>query len=251
MVAGLCRAIANDFRHPVVLAKEVTTLDQLSGGRVELGLGAGFLREEYQRAGLPFDTNNVRVDRLEEALPVLDTLLRGERVTHHGEHYQLDGFVNFPAPVQRPRPPILVGGGGPRMLSLAARYADTVALLPASLHTGSLTDSPGARSMANVTRQVALVREAAGQRFDKLELCLITTLASGADRHESARSFAAQRAWQATPEEVLDMPSLLVGDTEAMLDHVEQVRAQTGVSYLVVRDSQLDLAAPLVERIKR
>jgi probable F420-dependent oxidoreductase len=116
--------IDNDFRHPTVLAKEVTTLDQLSGGRVELGLGAGFLREEYRRAGLPFDANSVRVDRLAEALPVLDGLLRGKPVTFHGEHYQLDGFTNFPPPRQTPRPPMLVGGAGPRMLSLAARCAD-------------------------------------------------------------------------------------------------------------------------------
>jgi probable F420-dependent oxidoreductase len=243
--------IANDFRHPVVLAKEVTSLDQLSNGRVELGLGAGFLREEYHRAGLPFDTNSVRVDRLEEALLVLDMLLRGERVSHRGEHYQLDGFVNFPAAVQQPRPPILVGGGGPRMLSLAAQHADSVALLPASLHTGSLTDSPQARSLANVSRQIALVREAAGARFENLELCLIGTIASGSDREESARSFAEQRGWQLTPQEVLDMPSVLVGDLESMLDRVEEVRAETGVSYFVVRDSQLEVAAPLVEGIKR
>lgn len=243
--------IANDFRHPAVLAKEVTTLDQLSDGRVELGLGAGFLREEYHRAGLPFDTNSVRVDRLEEALPVLDRLLRAESVTHRGEHYEFDGFVNFPAPVQQPRPPILVGGGGPRMLSLAARCADTVALLPASLHTGSLTDSPQARSLSNVSRQIAQVREAAGPRFEDLELCLVGTIASGATRQEAARSFAAQRDWHVAPQAVLEMPSVLVGDLESMLDHVDQVRAETGVSYLVVRDSQLDLAAPLVERIKR
>jgi hypothetical protein len=137
------------------------------------------------------------------------------------------------------------------MLSLAARCADTVALMATSLHTGSLTDSPQARSQENVNRQIAQIREAAGTRFDDLELCLIGTVANGSDRQESARNFAAQRGWQVAPEAVLDMPSVLVGDLESLLDHVEQVRAETGVSYFVVRDSQLDVAAPLVERIKR
>jgi alkanesulfonate monooxygenase SsuD/methylene tetrahydromethanopterin reductase-like flavin-dependent oxidoreductase (luciferase family) len=101
--------VANDFHHPAVLAKEATTLDQLSGGRFELGLGAGFLREEYERTGLTFESNAVRVDRLEEAIGVFDTLLRGRELTHNGQHYAFDRYVNFPPPCQQPRPPILVG----------------------------------------------------------------------------------------------------------------------------------------------
>jgi len=182
--------IANDFRHPAVLAKEVTTLDQLSGGRVELGVGAGFLREEYRQAGLRFDPNPVRVDRLEEALCVFDTLLRGEPLTHRGEHYQLDGFVNFPPPVQRPRPPLLIGGAGPRMLSLAARFGDSVALLPASLHRGELTDSARVRGLEHVRTQVARLREAAGARFDALEVCLIVNVIAASNRQSAAEELA-------------------------------------------------------------
>jgi probable F420-dependent oxidoreductase len=241
--------VDNDFRHPTVLAKEVTTLDQLSGGRVELGLGAGFLREEYCRAGLPFDANAVRVDRLAEALPVLDGLLRGKPVTYQGEHYQLDGFTNFPPPLQTPRPPLLVGGAGPRMLSLAARCADAVALLPSSLHRGELIDSAEARSLANVRRQVNIVRQAASDRFETLELSLLATVLQSADRLETAEQLATQRGWQISAEDVLAMPSMLIGDVEAMAEKLQRVRAETGVSYLVVRDSQLDAAIGVVQRL--
>jgi probable F420-dependent oxidoreductase len=241
--------VDNDFRHPTVLAKDVTTLDQLSGGRVELGLGAGFFKEEYRRAGLAFDANAVRVDRLTEALPVLDGLLRGKSVTHHGQHYQLDGFTNFPPPLQTPRPPILVGGAGPRMLSIAGGCADAVALLPSSLHRGELTDSAEARSLSNVRRQVDLVRQAAGERFSELQLCLFATVLAAADRRAAAEQLAAQRGWPVSADDVLAMPSMLIGDVEAMVAQLEQVRAQTCVSYIVMRDNQLDASLGVVRRL--
>ena len=243
--------IANDFRHPAALAKEVATLDQLSNGRVELGIGAGFLREEYRRVGLQFDPNPVRVDRLAEVLPLLDLLLRGERVTYQSQHYQVDAFVNFPPSVQQPRPRILVGGAGPRMLSLAAGYADTVALLPSRLHRGEMADPPEARSQENVKRQVQLVREAAPNRFDALEFCLTGTFVKDADRTGAAQRVANQRGWSVPAEEVLRMPGVVVGDDDAMVDHLQQVRSETGVSYFVVRDSQLDAAAEVIQRLTR
>src|SRR5438132_1648383 len=187
--------IANDFRHPAVLAKEVTTLDQLSGGRVELGIGAGFLREEFERAGLTFYPNKVRVDRLAESLQVLDPLLRGCEVTHRGEHYTFDGFVNFPPPVQQPRPPILVAGAGRRVLSIAARQADSVALLSAPLSGGVLADSAEARSARNVAEQIEIVRKAAGERFPDLELSVFATLIGSRNRREAAEELARQRGW--------------------------------------------------------
>jgi probable F420-dependent oxidoreductase len=110
----------NDYRHPVLLAKEAATLDLLSGGRFELGIGAGWLREEYRRAGMPFDAPGVRVGRFEESLRVLKGLLAGPAFTFAGAHYSVTGLEGFPRPVQRPRPPILVGAGSKRMLGIAA-----------------------------------------------------------------------------------------------------------------------------------
>jgi probable F420-dependent oxidoreductase len=241
--------IANDFRHPAVLAKEVTTLDQLSAGRVELGLGAGFLREEFERTGMTFYSNKVRVDRLAESLQVLDPLLRGCPVSHAGEHYTFDGFVNFPPPVQQPRPPILVAGAGRRVLSIAAQHADTVALLSAPLSGGVLVDSAESRSARNVAAQVEVVRNAAGPRFADLELSVFATLIVAEDRHDAADMLARQRGWAVPPQEVLEMPTVLVGDTELIVADLVQRRAEHGISYIVVKDSQFADAIPLVQRL--
>src|SRR5437870_8479466 len=210
--------IANDFRHPAVLAKEVATLDQLSGGRVELGLGAGFFREEYDRASLRFDPNKVRVDRLEESLEVLEGLLSNQCVSHDGQYFHFDRFTNFPPPVQQPRPPLLVAGAGGRVLSIAARYADTIGLLSAPLSGGVLVDSAEARSPANLHRQLDVVRSAAAERFERLELSIIATLAVSSDAHAAAVHVARQRGWSVSAKEVLDMPTMLVGTTEQLVE---------------------------------
>ena len=241
--------IANDFRHPAVLAKEVTTLDQLSGGRVELGLGAGFLREEFERAGLTFYPNKVRVDRVAESLEILDALLRGCQVTHQGEHYTFDGFVNFPPPAQRPRPPILIAGAGRRVLATAAQHADTVGLLSAPLSGGVLVDSAEARSAHNVTEQVDVVRKAAGERIQDLELSVFATLVAAENRHEAAAKLARQRGWAVPPEDVLAMPTVLVGGIEQIVDDLERRRAEYGISYIVVRDGHFADATQVVQRL--
>jgi probable F420-dependent oxidoreductase len=241
---------SNDFRHPAVLAKEATTLDQLSGGRFELGLGAGFLREEYERTGFTFDANSVRVDRFEEAVGVLDNLLRGRTVTHTGRHYSFDEYTNFPPPHQQPRPPILIGGAGRRMLSIAAQHADIVGILPAPLSRGKLVDPVESRLVQSVDRQIDIVRQAAGPRFAQLELSVFATFAPASDRIDAARQLAQQRGWQDVPAEaVLDMPSVLIGSEDQMIDDLQRRRERFGLSYIVVRDRQLSEAAPLVARL--
>jgi probable F420-dependent oxidoreductase len=113
--------IDNDFRHPTILAKEATTLDVLTNGRYELGIGAGWLRNEYDQAGLSFDPNSVRVDRLEESLQILKSCFSQETVSFAGEHYRLCDHHHFPEPAQPGGPPIMIGAGKPRMLRLAGR----------------------------------------------------------------------------------------------------------------------------------
>jgi probable F420-dependent oxidoreductase len=241
---------SNDFHHPAVLAKEATTLDQLSGGRFELGLGAGFLREEYERAGLPFDTNAVRVDRLEEAIGVLDELLRGGSVTHAGQHYSFDAHTNFPPPCQQPRPPILVGGAGRRMLSIAARHADIVGLLPSPLSRGIMADPSESRLASSVEQQLGIVRQAAGPRFQQLELSVVAVLAPASNRLDGATQLAQQRGWQnVSAETVLEMPTVLIGSEDQMIDDLQQTRERYGISYVVVRNAQLSAALPLVRRL--
>ena len=128
----------NDFRHPVVHAKELATLDVISEGRLEWGIGAGWLRHEYSMAGIPFDDAARRVERLQEAVHVMKALFGGGPVDHRGRHYKITGLEGQPKPVQQPHPPLLIGGAGRRMLEFAAREADMIGIAP----------SPRARSIA-------------------------------------------------------------------------------------------------------
>src|SRR5881396_136194 len=120
----------NDYRNPVMLAKEATTLDLLSGGRLEFGIGAGWSRRDYQQLGIPYDMPKVRVDRMEEAVTLIKRLWTEEKVTHEGPYYRVRDASVLPRPTQRPHPPIMIGGGGPRMLRIAAREAQIVAIAP-------------------------------------------------------------------------------------------------------------------------
>src|SRR3954466_10169006 len=144
---------ANDYKHPVVLAKELATLDVLSGGRVEIGLGAGWYEPDYRAAGLPFDPPGTRVARLVEGIAVLKAALAGGPCSFAGAHYTVAGYEGWPVPVQRPHPPLLLGGGGRRVLTLAAREADIVGI-----------DGDATTAGEAVAEQVAIVRAAAGGR---------------------------------------------------------------------------------------
>src|SRR5438067_3514050 len=150
----------NDFRHPVVLAKEVATLDLLSGGRFELGLGAGWKLPEYEWAGIPFDPPGVRIDRLVEAVRVLKGLFADGPLTFAGRHYTVTGLDGLPKPLQRPHPPLLIGGGSRRVLSLAAREADIISFVPRALPDGTTDWADG--TAASVAETVACLPEAAG-----------------------------------------------------------------------------------------
>src|SRR5215212_5029157 len=185
----------NDYRHPVVLAKEAATLDLLSEGRFELGIGAGWLRDEYERAGMPFDPPAVRVGRLKESLQLLKGLLTGPALTFKGEHYTVDGIAGFPVPVQRPHPPILVGAGSRRMLGIAGREADIVGILPRALPDGTISEALSERSPAMIAEKVGWVREAAGDRFDRVELSMVATVLVAADHAAAAERLGVEEGW--------------------------------------------------------
>src|SRR3954447_1087040 len=131
-----CIVFANDYRHPALLAKEAATLDLLSGGRFEFGLGAGWYQEEYERAGIPFASAGTRISRMQEALHVIRALWGEGPVHFQGEHYTIAGLEGLPKPVQQPHPPIFIGGTGPRMLRLAGSQADIVGFVPQTLPRG-------------------------------------------------------------------------------------------------------------------
>ena len=242
--------IDNDYRHPAVLAKEAATLDVLSGGRLELGLGAGWLRSEYEQAGLPFDDNAVRVGRLEESIGVLKGLFAGGPVDVQGAHYRLAGLRGFPLPAQRPHPPILIGAGSPRMLRLAGREADIVGVLTTSTRTGTLLAAPGERLAEAVEGKLALVREGAGERFAALELSMVADVTLTDDRRGAAARLVAERGWsEVTEAQVLEMPAMLVGTVDEAARALCERRERFGFSYWVVSDRHLEEFAPVVARL--
>jgi probable F420-dependent oxidoreductase len=240
----------NDYRHPVLLAKAAATVDQVSGGRFELGLGAGWLREEYDRAGLAFDPAGVRVGRLAESVQVLKALFAGGPVTFAGKHYTLADMVSFPRPVQAPHPPILIGAGSRRMLGVAGREADIVGILPKALPDGTISAELSERSPQAMAQKVDWVREAAGDRLADIELSAVISVAVAADRRAAAQRLAADRGWAGLPaDQVLEMPSIVVGSPDDIADQLRARRDRYGLSYFLVSDSDMAAFAPVVERL--
>ena len=241
---------SNDYRHPVMLAKEAATLDLLSGGRFELGLGAGFHRTEYEAAGLAFDRPGVRVDRLEESVRLLKGLFGEAPFTFHGEHYRVTDLDLFPKPIQRPHPPLLVAGSGRRMLSLAGREAEIVGVQTVSTASGSVGSEPDERLAGSVAQKIGWIREAAGDRFDRIELNTFATFVFAADRETAARRYAAEQGWDGLPlEQILDMPAVFLGTADEIVADMIARRARFGFSYFVVSDTDLEWAAPIVGRL--
>ena len=235
----------NDYRHPVVLAKEVATLDVLSGGRVELGLGAGWMRTDYEQSGIAYDPPKVRVDRFEEGLEVLTRLLAADGpVDFSGEHYTIAGLEGHPRPVQS-RVPILIGGGAKRVLSIAARHADIVGI-NFDLRSGGISAEMTASGTAEmVDEKIGWIRDAAGDRFDELELNIDVFVASVTDdRGALAEALAA--GFGLTAEQALEIPFALVGTIEQMIETLQQRRERYGISYVIFPGDQMDAMAPVV-----
>ncbi|GAB2768210.1 TIGR03621 family F420-dependent LLM class oxidoreductase [Amycolatopsis magusensis] len=236
--------LSNDYRHPVLLAKEAATLQHLSGGRFELGLGAGWLLDEYDRAGLPFDPAGTRVSRLAESLEVLDGLLSGKELTYSGAHYRVRELsVHPPAP----RPPLLVGAGGKRMLRLAGRLADVVGVLPIALPGGSISDAMSERSPETMLRKVSWVRESGRD----VELSQILSFEITDDHRSAAERTALERGWGASAADfVLTMPSRVLGSPARIADELEHRRAAYGLSYHVVSDQHMHTFAPIAATLR-
>ncbi len=241
--------ICNDFRPPVQLAKEIATLDVASGGRIELGLGAGFLQPEYAPLGLSFDPPGVRVSRLEESVQLYKLLFTGKPVTFNGEHYSVQDFRSFPVPIQPTGIPILIAGSGERMLKLAAREANTVGIQTAAT-TSSTVDDPTNRFAEAVQRKVDIVQATAGNRFPQIELNTTISIEVTDDRESGARRIITQRGWIGVDvDDVLQMPGYLIGSLPEIADQVRRRRDRFGLSYLVVSQAQSPLIAPIVAEL--
>ncbi len=233
----------NDYRHPVMLAKEMATLDVLSNGRMDFGLGAGWMRSDYEEAGLDYDPPGVRIDRLTEALQIIRGLLDEGPVTFEGEHYTIRDLEGLPKPVQSPIP-MVIGGGGRRMLSLAARHADIVGV-NANLRSGEIgLDAINDVMPARFDAKLQWVRDAAGDRFDQLELNVLVASAQtteGGSATTAAIEATAEMFGQPT-EAIADTPMLLIGSPAEMAETLRQRRRRWGFNYMVLQTDNSDLA---------
>jgi probable F420-dependent oxidoreductase len=237
---------ANDYRHPLILAREAATLDLLSGGRFEMGLGAGWMTGDYRRLGRPYDPAPLRIDRLEEAIPLIRRLLAGETVSHEGPHYKIDRASTGVPAVRAGGPPLAIGAGRPRMLRLAAREADVVGLMPGFSARG--LPLIGEATETALARKVAVVREAAGKRFDRLELNIWLGDAGMVGSGNSALgSLAAAAKW--APMAVYGSPFVLHGTLASIRDRLLRRRDRLGISYYTIPARAMEEMAPLVEAL--
>jgi probable F420-dependent oxidoreductase len=240
--------LCNDYRHPVVIAKEVATMDLLSEGRLEVGLGAGWRISDYEVSGIPFDPPGVRIDRLGESIHLLKALWSGEPVHHEGRHFRVEGMAGFPLPVQRPHPPLIVGGGGRRVLSLAAREADIVGIIP-SLTAGKVDASTGREATPEATDQkLAWIREAAGDRFGDIELQVRLEVALVTDDPDPYFE-ALSGSFGLTPDQARGCPYALCGPVEAMVDQLVERRERWGLSYVGIPFEAVEAMAPVVAKL--
>ena len=242
----------NDLRHPAVLAQDLASIDVLSGGRLDVAIGAGWRKEEYDAIGVPFDEGPVRVSRLEEAIAVLKACFADDPASFEGTFYRLTEFDGQPKPVQRPHPPLLVGGGGKRILSIAGREADIVGLAPRQL--GAQRVDPRSITWAATAEKIGWARAAAGDRADGLvfnvypsSFPVTVTDDARATAREVIDLFRGRTDIELTEDEVLASPHLFIGSIDGLVDKFLALRAELGISSIMVGD--LDELAPVVARL--
>jgi len=241
--------LGNDYKHPVVLAREAATLDLLSDGRLELGLGAGWMTADYEKAGLELDRAGVRIDRLEESVAILKGLMADAPFTFHGAHYSVTELDGEPKPVQRPHPPFIIGGGAPKILGLAAREAAIVGV-NANLRGGVAISEDAARSMtgAATDQKISWLREAAGARFGDLEIQSFVGFTNFTDDRRSLAEMMAG-AFGVSPDEALETPVVLAGTLEQMIDDLYARRERWEMSYVVVGVDVMEQFAPAIAKL--
>ncbi len=236
----------NDYRHPVVLAKELATMDVLSDGRVEIGLGAGWMVSDYEQSGMPYDPPGVRVSRFIEGLAVIKGALGAGSFSFEGEHYTITDYDGTPKPVQSP-PPVLIGGGGKRVLTFAAREADIVGIN--GTMTSGTVDASTFESMtaSAVDDKVEIVRTAATEagRLDDIEMNLRAFMVFVTDDVDQALGTLSE--FTGAPREIIaESPFALVGPTGKIIDQLHERRERWGFSYIIVGQNDVESFAPVV-----
>ncbi len=241
--------LAGDFRHPAVLAKELATLDVLSNGRVEVGIGAGWMRSEYEQAGIPFDAAPVRIARLEEVVIVLKGLFHEGQFSFAGEHVTVTGLNGTPKPAQRPHPPILIGGGGRKLLAVAARQADIIQVMPRIRPPGQPVDAAEFTAAAYRTK-IDHINDVAGHRFPRIELGTQLLLACVTDDPDRVLDEYIADAGAVDREELRASPLVAVGSLDEVCDKLLAVRDEYGISYFTCPHNANPLSlAPIIDKL--
>jgi probable F420-dependent oxidoreductase len=238
----------NDFRHPVLAAREAATLDVATGGRFEFGIGAGWLTADYDQSGIPMDRPSVRIARLAESLEIMRSLWRTGTATFSGEHYEVPGAKGFPVPVTPGGPPLVIGGGGRRILTLAGQHADIVSVVP-SLAAGHIGPEVAAEAVLDRYHdRVRWAREAAGDRADELELqCWTVAVQVVPNADEVFESLAS--IFDLTPDQLRAAPLALIGTASEIAETLRKRRAELGFSYIVVHEAEMDALAPVIAEL--
>ncbi|WP_420639644.1 TIGR03621 family F420-dependent LLM class oxidoreductase [Candidatus Poriferisocius sp.] len=240
--------LGNDFRHPAAVAKEAATLDVLSEGRFELGIGAGWQTRDYELTGIPMDRPGRRIERLGEAVAIIKGLLAGETVTFSGRHYTIDGLAGLPQPVRPGGPPLLVAGGAERVLRLAARTADIVGINP-SMVAGVIDERVGPSATVSATAaKIDWIRQEAGERFAGLELHTRVHVASITD-DAAGLADALAPALGLNVDQALASPHSLIGTESVVVDKLIAQREELGISYIGLPAEAMEEMAPVVARL--
>lgn len=236
----------NDHKHPVVLAKELATMDVLSDGRLEIGLGAGWMRTDYEQAGMAYDAPGVRIDRFVEGLAVLKGLFSEGACSYEGTHYTIAGMQGLPKPVQRPWPPFLIGGGGKRVLTIAGREADIIGI------NGTMTaghighEAISTMSAEAVDEKVGWARAASGDRDIEMNVRSFFVSVTN-ERGPTADGVATMFGF--TGEQMLETPFALIGTVGQIVEDLLARRERWGISYVIVSGGDVDAFAPVVAEL--
>ncbi len=241
--------IANDYRNPVVLAKDCATIDILSGGRFELGIGTGWIEDQYRAAGISYDSPGARVGRFEEAVAVIKGCWSGEPFTFTGDHYQVSN-ASCPKPVQSPRPPLLIAGAGPRLLGIAGREADIINLSPAPKGSRGFTaiKQGVARTGDLLDAQLEWIRAGAGERAGQIEMSVSISRLVITNGPDDAVAAAAADT-DATSNQIRTSPHMLIGSQGEIVETLLERRDRYGISYIIFGVHQLEDAQPIVARL--
>ncbi|CAI7974428.1 MULTISPECIES: TIGR03621 family F420-dependent LLM class oxidoreductase [unclassified Parafrankia] len=243
-----CRVFCVDYHVPAVLAKETATIDLLSDGRLELGIGAGWSEPEYRAMGVPYETPGQRIKKLTEVIALLRAHWSGQDLNQHGEFVNVTGYAGLPRPVQQPHPPIMIGGGRRRVLSLAGREADIVSI---STVPFAAVNEDGLTPAEEAARRLGYVRDAAGERFAGIDIetsPFFTRITKDAEEADAAVARVAA-AMRVDPVSLPNHPNMLVGSPDEVAERLQERREAFGMNYITVQQSEIESFAPVAARL--